>query len=68
MSIIHSLKSLFSDPEFPVGGRVNAIRLGEMVDRSDGLVITQSQRGVLVEWPCGTTSLVCSSKLVKIEG
>lgn len=68
MSILFSLKTLFSDPEFPAGGRVNAISSGHMVDRTDGLVLTQSQRGVLVEWPCGNTSLVCPTKLVRIDG
>jgi len=62
MWIIFFLKSLFSTPEFQVGGRVNAIRDGH-IERADGCVIAQTDIGVLVEWPCGGTSVVSASNL-----
>ncbi len=66
MSIIYFLKSLYSDPEFQAGGRVNAIRHGQ-VERSDGYVVAQTHEGVLVEWPGGVTSLVPASDLIAIR-
>ncbi|HOE43854.1 MAG TPA: hypothetical protein PLB25_19825 [Rhodoferax sp.] len=62
MSIIFFLRSLFRTPEFRVGGRVNAIRDGH-IERSDGYVVAQTDLGVLVEWPCGGTSVVSASDL-----
>lgn len=66
MLIFVFLKSLFAEAEFPVGGRVNAIRHGR-IERSDGYVIAQTRKGVLVEWPTGGTSLVCASDLALID-
>ncbi len=65
MSIFFFLRSLFFTPEFAVGRRVNAVRHGA-VERSDGYVIAHTPHGVLVEWPCGSTSLVNASELALI--
>jgi hypothetical protein len=65
MIIFVFLKSLFVEAEFPVGGRVNAIRHGQ-IERSDGYVIARTRNGVLVEWPDGGASLVCASDLTLI--
>lgn len=62
MSIIFFLRSLFYTPEFAVGRRVNAVRHGT-VERADGYVVAHTPHGVLVEWPCGSTSLMNTSEL-----
>jgi hypothetical protein len=48
-------KDMFGTPVFTPGARVNRFANGHL-DRLDGHVLTQSSRGVLVEWPrVGTT-------------
>lgn len=39
-----------ASPTFSYGERVNRLYRGGL-DRTDGLVLTQSSQGVLVEWP-----------------
>lgn len=41
---------MFREPSFAHGERVNRFHNGAL-DRTDGHVLTQSSRGVLVEWP-----------------
>jgi hypothetical protein len=62
MRIFLFFKSLFSDPIFVAGERVNHVRGGTM-DRTDGYVIGQTDKGVLVEWPRTGASFVSASEL-----
>lgn len=65
MSIFFFLKSLFFTPKFAAGWRVNAVRHGQ-IERADGYVLAHTPHGVLVEWPCGGTSLVDAAELALI--
>jgi len=47
---MHFFKSLFSNPTFKHGERVNHVH-GGTIDRTDGYVVAQTDKGVLVEWP-----------------
>lgn len=50
IQILNSLRTSFSTPKFQSGARVNYMANGCMA-RFDGRVVTQSNKGVLVEWP-----------------
>jgi hypothetical protein len=50
------LKSLFQTPHFPAGARVNLLTgasslLVDEAHGADGRVMTQTDKGVLVDWP-----------------
>ncbi len=62
MNIILFIKSLFADPTFLAGERVNHIRHGA-VERTDGYVVGKTAAGVLVEWPRGGSSVIPASEL-----
>lgn len=62
MSILLFLKSLFAQPTFTSGERVNLI-LGGAVARTDGYVVGHAEGGVLVEWPRGGASVVNANNL-----
>jgi hypothetical protein len=54
--MLNFLKSLFQAPQFPPGARVNllngsTIMLVDDASGVDGRVMTQTEQGVLVEWP-----------------
>ena len=54
--MISFLKSLFQSPQFSQGARVNMVdgvyRFGATkAENIDGRVVTQTEQGVLVEWP-----------------
>ena len=54
--MLNYLKSLFQTPRFHEGARVNLLdstlpMAWTPADRIDGLVVTQTRQGVLVEWP-----------------
>ncbi len=65
MSILLFFKSLFAQPQFNAGTRVNHVR-GGSIQRTDGYVVAQSSRGVWVEWPRGGRSLIPGSELAQI--
>ncbi len=65
MSILLFLKSLFEQPRFESGARVNHVR-GGSIQRTDGYVVGQSDHGVWVEWPRGGRSLLPGSELAQI--
>jgi hypothetical protein len=62
MHIFLFLKSFFAQPVFVAGERVNHVRGGTM-DRTDGYVIGQTDKGVLVEWPRTGICFVSASEL-----
>lgn len=62
MNILIFLKSLFAQPSFRTGERVNHLQGGSML-RTDGFVVGQSAQGVLVEWPRGGATVVSPSEL-----
>ena len=62
MSILLFLKSLFAQPSFSRGQRVNLVQ-GGSICRTDGYVVGQSDGGVLVEWPRGGASVVSAIHL-----
>jgi hypothetical protein len=62
MSILLFLKSLFAQPQFACGSRVNHVR-GGSIQRTDGYVVGQTDAGVWVEWPRGGRSLLPGSEL-----
>ena len=66
MSILLFLKSLFAQPRFEPGERVNHVP-GGSIRRTDGYVICQTPAGVLVEWPRGGRSLLKGSELALIK-
>ena len=66
MSILLFFKSLFAQPQFQPGERVNHVP-GGSIRRTDGYVIGQSPAGVLVEWPRGGRSLLPGSELAVIH-
>ena len=65
MNALAFLKSLFTQPSFNAGERVNQLQRGSML-RTDGFVVGQTTRGVLVEWPRGGATLVNPSELAVI--
>ena len=65
MSILLFLKSLFAQPSFTSGERVNMIQSGSIA-RTDGYVVGQTDGGVLVEWPRGGASVVSAHQLTLI--
>ena len=62
MNFLLFFKSLFAQPTFNAGERVNQLQRGSML-RTDGFVVGQTERGVLVEWPRGGATLVNPSEL-----
>ena len=65
MTIFLFLKSLFAQPNFASGERVNMIQ-GGAICRTDGYVVGQTEGGVLVEWPRGGASVVSANHLTLI--
>ncbi|MCB2008098.1 MAG: hypothetical protein R3E92_01060 [Burkholderiaceae bacterium] len=65
MSILLFLKSLFEQPRFESGARVNHVR-GGSIQRTDGYVVGQTEFGVWVEWPRGGRSLLPGGELARI--
>ncbi len=65
MHLLLFIKSLFAEPTFVTGERVNHVR-GGTIDRTDGYVIAQTDKGVLVEWPHVGTSFMSASELCVI--
>lgn len=65
MSILLFLKSLFEQPRFESGIRVNHVR-GGAIARTDGYVVGQTEFGVWVEWPRGGRSLLPVGELSRI--
>lgn len=49
-SILNSILAMFAEPTFESGTRVNRLVMGSL-DRTDGRVVAQTEKGVLVEWP-----------------
>jgi hypothetical protein len=62
MHIILFIKSLFTEPAFAAGDRVNLVH-GGTIDRTDGYVIALTDKGVLVEWPRFGASYMSKSEL-----
>ena len=62
MSLLLFFKSVFAEPTFKAGDRVNHIRRGA-VERTDGYVVAKTATGVLVEWPRGGSSILPASEL-----
>lgn len=65
MSILLFFKSLFAQPRFECGARVNHVRAGS-IQRTDGYVVGQTEFGVWVEWPRGGRSLLPGTELSQI--
>jgi hypothetical protein len=65
MIIFQFFKSLFAQPNFAAGERVNLI-VGGSISRTDGFVVGQTDSGVLVEWPRGGSSFVNANQLSAI--
>ena len=65
MSFFPFLKSLFAEPTFNPGERVNHISRGA-IKRTDGYVIAKTPDGVLVEWPRGGSSMISPTELTVI--
>ncbi|MDR3369423.1 hypothetical protein [Rhodoferax sp.] len=66
MSFQLFLKSLFTEPSFKPGERVNHIS-GGSIKRTDGCVVAKTESGVLVEWPRGGSSMIPATELSVIE-
>lgn len=62
MHIFQLFKSFFAAPTFQAGEHVNHVH-GGTIDRTDGYVIAQTDKGVLVEWPGIGTSFMAPSEL-----
>lgn len=62
MHLLLFIKSLFAEPTFVTGERVNHVRHGT-IERTDGYVIAQTDKGVMVEWPHFGTSFMSASEL-----
>ncbi len=60
------VRSFFEVPQFFAGDRVNHIPRGVM-GKTDGYVVAQGARGVLIEWPRGQVSTVCAYELCLIR-
>lgn len=65
MHIFLFIKSLFADPTFEAGERVNLVR-GGTIERTDGYVVGQTSKGVLVEWPHAGSSFIAAAELTVI--
>lgn len=65
MSFLLFIKSLFAEPTFNPGERVNHIR-GGSIRRTDGYVVAKTENGVLVEWPRGGFSTIPATELAVI--
>jgi hypothetical protein len=65
MSIILFIKSLFKEPTFKPGERVNHVRRGA-IQRTDGYVVAYADGGVLVEWPRGGANVIPATELAVI--
>lgn len=65
MHLLLLIKSLFADPTFEAGERVNLVR-GGAIERTDGYVVGQTAMGVLVEWPRAGSSFMNASELTVI--
>ncbi|MBC7680887.1 MAG: hypothetical protein H7172_01015 [Ferruginibacter sp.] len=67
MQILYFIKSLFTiaNIQFAPGERVNLVRRGS-IERTDGCVLAQTDKGVLVEWPRAGSSLVSAMDLTVI--
>ena len=67
MQAVYFIKSLFAvaQIQFAPGERVNLVRRGS-IERTDGYVLAQTDKGVLVEWPRAGSSLVNSTDLTVI--
>ena len=65
MSILLFIKSLFTEPTFTPGERVNHVR-GGSIKRTDGYVVAKTENGVLVEWPRGGCSMIPVTELTVI--
>lgn len=66
MSFLLFIKSIFAEPTFKSGERVNHIR-GGSIKRTDGYVVAKTENGVLVEWPRGGSSMVPATELSVIR-
>ena len=65
MNFLSFIKSLYSEPSFRPGERVNHIR-GGTIKRTDGYVVAKTEYGVLVEWPRGGSSMIPATELTVI--
>lgn len=67
MQVLYFIKSLFAvaTTQFAPGERVNLVRRGS-IERTDGCVLAQTDKGVLVEWPRAGSSLVSALDLTAI--
>ena len=67
MQVLYFLKLLFAVAhiQFAPGERVNLVRRGS-IERTDGYVLAQTDKGVLVEWPRAGSSMVDSMDLTVI--
>lgn len=67
MQVLYFIKSLFAvaSATFAPGERVNLVRRGS-IERTDGYVVAQTDKGVLVEWPRAGSSFVSASDLTVI--
>jgi hypothetical protein len=65
MNFLLSLKSMFAEPTFKPGERVNHIR-GGAIQHTDGYVVAKTANGVLVEWPRGGSSMIPATELTVI--
>ncbi len=65
MHLLLFIKSLFAEPTFVAGERVNLVRRGT-IERTDGYVIAQTDKGVMVEWPYFGTRFMSASELCVI--
>ena len=65
MHIFQFFKAVFAEPTFQTGEHVNLVH-GGTIDRTDGYVIAQTGRGVLVEWPRLGASFMAPSELCVI--
>jgi hypothetical protein len=65
MSFLPFFKSLFAEPSFKTGERVNHVR-GGSIKRTDGFVVAKTENGVLVEWPRGGCSVIPANELSQI--
>ncbi len=62
MHLFQFFKSFYATPTFQSGERVNLVH-GGTIDRTDGYVIAQTDKGVLVEWPRLGASFMAPSEL-----
>ena len=62
MRVLQFFKTAFTEATFQSGEQVNLVRAGT-IHRTDGHVIAQTDRGVLVEWPGRGASFMSPSEL-----